>query len=144
MKGNLRRKKLHRTNRGEKLRHCNSPDLIWMRKITSASQKMNSHQGQTHTFSHQYYHIYSNSQMNSITFIKSLPTQVHVLQVICNFRSQFQLLPQIRISITLTVKSSIISIDSNITDIIMKEVTRTWVYRKKTQDQKRSPAEHQH
>ena len=38
------------------------------------------------------------------------------------FRSQFKLLPQIRFLITLRIESSIISIDSNITDNIIRNV----------------------
>ena len=54
---------------------------------------------------------------------KPLPAPVHcVSQIRFKFRSQFQLLPQIRCPITLRIESSIISIDSNITDKIIRKI----------------------
>ena len=54
---------------------------------------------------------------------KPFLTQVHsVSQIRLKFRSQFKLLPQIRILVKLRIKKSIISIDSNITDNIITKV----------------------
>ena len=59
----------------------------------------------------------------TIEINKPLLTSVHsVLQIKFNFRSQFKLLPQIRWLITLRIESSVISVDSNITDNIIKKV----------------------
>ena len=52
-----------------------------------------------------------------------LPAPVdRVLYIRFKFRNQLQLLPQIRCLITLKLKSSIINIDSNITDKIIRKV----------------------
>ena len=60
---------------------------------------------------------------SSIEINKPLPAPVHrVSQIRFNFRSQFQLLLQIRCLITIRVESSITSIDSNITDNIRKAI----------------------
>ena len=60
---------------------------------------------------------------SSIEINKPLPAPVHsVSQIRFKFRSQFQLLPQITCLITLTIESSIISIDSNVTHNIFRKV----------------------
>ena len=60
---------------------------------------------------------------SSIEVNKPLPASFHkVLQVRFKFHSKFQLLPQIRCLITLRMESSITSIDSNITDNIIRKV----------------------
>ena len=60
---------------------------------------------------------------SSIEINNSLPAPVHsVLQIRFKFRSQSQLLLQMRCLITFRVESSIISIDSNITDNIRKVI----------------------
>ena len=61
---------------------------------------------------------FSNIEIN-----KSLPAPVHsVSKIRFKFRIHFQQLPQIRYLITLRKESSIISIDSNITDNITKKI----------------------
>ena len=57
----------------------------------------------------------------SIEINNSLLIPVHSVSYIrFKFRSQFKLLPQFRCLITLRIESSIISIDSNIADYIIK------------------------
>ena len=54
---------------------------------------------------------------------KPLPVPVHSVSLIrFKFRSQFQLLPLIRCLTTIRVESNLISIDSNITDTIIRKV----------------------
>ena len=61
------------------------------------------------------------SSFPCIEMNKPLFTPVHsVSQTRFKFRSQFKLLPPIRYLITLKIQSSIISIDSNITDNIVR------------------------
>ena len=63
----------------------------------------------------------------SIEINKPLLTSVHsVWYIRFKFRSQFKLLPQIRCTITLRIESSIISIDSNITDNIIRKIINVW------------------
>ena len=59
----------------------------------------------------------------SIEINKPFSVPVYIVSKIrFKFRSQFKLLPQIRCLITLRIESSIISIDSNITDNIIRKV----------------------
>ena len=88
-------------------------------------------QEQIHPSSNQQHQCYQTSQKNELSFSnlennKALPAQVHsVLQIRFKFRSQFQLLPQIRYLITFRVESSIIIRGSNITYNIIRRVIRT-------------------
>ena len=74
---------------------------------------------------HQSYKRFKRSQLtfSSIKINKPLPAPVHsILQIRFKFRSQLQLLPQIRCLIILRLESSIISIHSNITNSIIRKV----------------------
>ena len=62
------------------------------------------------------------AEFSSIEINKPPLTPVcSVSQIRFKFRNQFKLLPQIRCQFTLRIKSSIISIDSNTTDNIVRK-----------------------
>ena len=79
-----------------------SPNTIQKRKSIPASYKMIFLQEKTHPFLHQQHQCYQTSQTKSVNFSsteieKPLPAPIHsVSQIKFKFRSQFQLLPQIR------------------------------------------------
>ena len=119
---NIRRKKRHMSCRQfQPQRKCKSLNRLQKRKSTSASQRTIFLQEQAHTFSHhQHQLIVRLIKRNQLSFsgikIKALPVPVDsVSQVRFKFRSQSQLLPQIRCLITFTAESTIVSIDNNIT-----------------------------
>ena len=119
---NIRRKKRHMSCRQfQPQRKCKSLNPLQKRKSTSASQRTIFLQEQAHTFSHhQHQLIVRLIKRNQLSFsgikIKALPVPVDsVSQVRFKFRSQSQLLPQIRCLITFTAESTIVSIDNNIT-----------------------------
>ena len=119
---NIRRKKLHMScGQFQPQRKCKSLNPLQKRKSTSALQRTIFLQEQAHTFSHhQHQLIVRLIKRNQLSFsgikIKALPVPVDsVSQVRFKFRSQSQLLPQIRCLITFTAESTIVSIDNNIT-----------------------------
>ena len=83
-------------------------------------------QEQTHLFSHELHCNYQSSKMKQVEFSriyikKALPAPTSsVLQVIFKFKSQLQVLSQIRCLITLKLERSIINIDIDIIDNIKK------------------------
>ena len=98
------------------------------RKSTPASYKIIFPQEQTHTFSHQQTSVFRLIRRNQLRFLgieinKPLLVPLHsVSKVRFKFGSQFKLLLQIRCLITIRIKCSIISIDSNVTDNIIRKV----------------------
>ena len=138
IQSNLRRKKLHRTNQGSNFlggSFSNRDNIRAPIQFGEESQPSILNivfpQEQIHPSSNQQHQCYQTSPKNGLSFSniennKALPAQIHsVLQIRFKFRSQFQLLPQIRYLITFRVESSIISIDSNITYNIIRTVIRT-------------------
>ena len=123
----LRRKKLYRTNEGSNFlggsfrnRDNVRTPFQFRRESQSSILKDDFPQEQTHPFSHQQDQCYQLSFF-SIEINKLLPAPVYSVSQI-TFRSQFLLLSQVRCLNTFIVEVSVISIDSNITDNIIREV----------------------
>ena len=127
---NLRRKKLHRTNQGSNFlgdtfsnRDNVTPPIQFRRE--SQRQHLKRLIFLKNRPIHQQQQCYWNGQTKLVQLFQHGDQQapVHtVSQIRLNFRNQFQLLPQTRRLITFRVESSIISIDNNITDNIIRKV----------------------
>ena len=133
----LRRKKLHRTNQGTNFLggSFSNRDNV-MAPIQFRRESHTQHLKRSFFLKNRAIHFHINStsvirpvKRNQLSFFsieinRPLPAPVRsVSQIRFKFKSQFQLLPQIRCLITLRTESIIISIDSNVTDnIIMKVI----------------------
>ena len=133
---NFRGKKLLRANQGcNILRSSFSNRGNERAPIHSRRESQPQHLKRRFFFKNRPIHLHINStsvirlvkrnylSFSSIEINKPLPAQVRSVSWIrFKFRSQFQLLPQIRCLITLRPETSIISIGSNITDNIIRKV----------------------
>ena len=133
---NFKRQKLHRTNQGSDFFGGSFSNRDNVRaSIQFRRESQPQHLKRQFFLEDRPIHLHTNStsvfrpvrrnqlSISSIKIIKSLPVPIcSVLQARFKFRSQFQLLQQIRCLITFRVESHIISIDSNITDNIIRKV----------------------
>ena len=134
MQSNLRRKKLHWTNQVSNFLGGSFHNEDNIRATIQFRSEIPQHLKRWFFLKNRPIHFHINRtsaiipvkrnqlSFTSIEINKPLSSPVHSLSKIrFKFRSQFKLLPQIRCLITLREESSIINIDSNITDSILKK-----------------------
>ena len=132
IEGNVRKNKFHRMNQGSNFLEGSFRNRDNVRAPIQFRKESQLHYLKRLFFLKNrsiQFHINSTSAISLVKEIRlALKPESHflpqssVLQIRFKFRSQFQLLPQIRCLITFTVESSIISIDSNVTDKIIKVI----------------------
>ena len=140
IQSNLRRKKLHRTNQGSNFLGGSFRNRDNVRApIQFRRESQPQHLKRLFFFENRPVHFHVNStsvirpvkrnqlSFSSIEVNKPFLTPVHsISQIRFKFRSQFYLLPQIRCLMAFRIESSIISIDSNVINNIIRKIINVY------------------